>query len=168
MRIRIKSGESSKQFKLRSDKENKVGVIWMQVGKMTAVRDNENMEPNYDGEEFALGCLGIINEFYRPEDMKKITKQNIAEPTWNGFKDSCSREWHYLKSKHVYLRSYYFESKGWLRLMVDNDTPKEVFDKLGLQSHDRIAIRIEKHNKRLKDDTKRIGRQPKGLLPEPR
>ena len=167
MRLRIKTGESSKMFKLRSEKKEDISIIWMQIGKMNAVRDPMNMEPNQDSEEFALGCLDIINKFYRFEGYPKITKQNLIEPTWNKFKDSCNREWHYIKATNKFLRSYYFESKGFLRLKIDNKTPKEVFDKLGLQSRDRIAIKIDKHNDRLKSDTKIIGMQPKGMLPAP-
>ena len=167
MRIRIKSGEFSKRFKLRSEKKDGIGVVWMQIGNMLAVRDCDNMEPSYDGEEFALGCLGMVNRFFLSDDMPKITKQNMAEPIWNKWKDSCKREWHSEKTKHTFLRSYRFDSKGWLRLKIDNSTPKEVFDKLGIQKHDRIAVQIESHNRILDSDAKKIGRQPKGYLPKP-
>ena len=167
MRIRIKTGEFSKRFKLKSEKKEGIGIIWMQIGNMLAVRDCDNMEPNCDGEEFAIGCLGIVNRFFLPEGMTVITKQNMAEPSWNKWKDSCKREWHYAKTKHRILRSYYFESKGWLRLKIDNETPQEVFDKLGLQKHDRIAIQIESHNNTLNEDAKKLGRRPRGYLPAP-
>ena len=159
MRIETKDKNRTKSFKLKD-------MVGMQIARMESVQDVRTMEPNKDGEEFALDCLKTINSLYA--DDFKITKQNMRQPSWKHFKSSCNREWHILKTRNLYLRSYYNpEDRGWLKLKVDADTPAEVFNKLGLQSKDRIAIRIEKHNERLDKDTKLIGLTPKGRLPSP-
>jgi|TARA_Y100000034_G_C6819195_1_gene368778 hypothetical protein len=154
MRLKLKSGEKSKSFKLKD-------VVAMQVGKMDSVKDIRSMEPSKDSEEFCLDCLKTINSFFSDVE---ITKQNLLEPNFKHFRDSCNREWHMLKSKNPFLRSYYYCEKGWIKLKVDGDTPKEIFDKLGIQSKDRIMLRIDKHNDRLNSDRKLIGIQPSGYL----
>jgi len=130
MRITTKTKKQSKTFKLKD-------IVAMQIGRMECVRDARSMEPNYDGEEFAIECLRTINKYFAIEG-EKITKQTVVEPTWKHFKESCNREWHALKAKNLFLRSYYYDSKGWLKLKVDSNTPKEVYDKIGLQSKEHI------------------------------
>jgi hypothetical protein len=157
MRILTKNKKYTKMFKINE-------IVWSQIGKMESVKDKDLMEPSKNGDEFALGCLDIVNSIYAIEP---ITKEIMKHPDWEHWKKSCKMHWHYYKSKCLFLRSYRFSGKDWLMLKVDNETPIEVFDKLGIQSKDRIAILIGKHNDRLIDDSKRLGYQPKGYLPRP-
>ena len=156
MRIITKDRNKSKSFKLKD-------VVAMQVGKIESVKDARLMEPSQDGEEFALSCLETINKFFSAGN-QTIEKRQLAEPSWKHFKCSCNREWHSLKSRNLFLRSYYHPDKGWLKLKVDNDSPRDAFDKLGLQGKDKIMIRVEKHNARLRQDSKFIGQKPRGYI----
>ena len=155
MRLRTEKGIKTRSFKYKD-------VVAMQVGQMESVKDSRLMEPSMDTEEFAIKCLKSINEFFALDE--KIQREDLTEPNWGDFKKSCNREWHILKGKNPYLRSYAFSEKGWIRLKVDSDTPKEVLDKLGIQSKDRIMLRISKHNERLITDTKLIGDKPMGYI----